>query len=215
MNIFEARTLFRESNDKRDPIALATAILYGDSIKTREALILQLIGAVAQHYAPKIKPIKRQTDRAWVASAMSKDETRPHICGVYVRDGWAHATDGHRIHSARADLRDGWIDPKTWEPIAKTDTFPPVDQCVPSDACTEPLGLSDFTGHTLTPFEETWALHLPGGAKMCFNAKYIVQAFGAMPLLYAPAPEKLGPLDPLKLESHNGKMRAVIMPRRP
>jgi hypothetical protein len=148
-------------------------------------------------------------DSWWVAQVVGTDDTRPWLYHVRTEPGKLIATDGHRLHLATDQnvVHKGYLDATTLTPVeapAPDIDFPPYEQVMPAmpeDA--ELVKLDDFT-----PVDRE-SVELAG---IRLNRRYVREAFAGSDVMRF---GRGGPLDPVRLESVDGKRVAVIMPMRP
>lgn len=62
----------------------------------------------------------------WVALAVGVRDVRTPLNYLYVKDGTAWGTDGHRAHWGATELADGYYDPRTLDPAPFSDPYPDV-----------------------------------------------------------------------------------------
>lgn len=80
-------------------------------------------------------PRKARTAEEWVAKAVNPKDHREYLHFVRVLNGYAMATDGHRVHTAPTDLINGWYDPKTLLRVDvpfSDDRFPQIYRVIPN-----------------------------------------------------------------------------------
>ena len=150
----------------------------------------------------------RRDPLAWVCLAVGTDENRPHICRAHSDGEWVAATDGHRIHRAQLHLPLGSVCPYTLEPLGIPAEFPLYEQCIPRyhtqwDIVSKGSFIVD---------EDEVHLATPQG-DVYYNKNYVYEALAGMREAYVSLAETR-PMDPLVLESIDGKRQAVIMPKR-
>jgi hypothetical protein len=169
----------------------------------------KLIGLVWLYFEPRPSQRAAKHDSYWVAQAVSTDENRPWIHCVRTEPGKLIATDGHRVHLATGQnvTSEGYLDATTLTPVeapAPGMDFPPYEQVMPAmSEGAELVKLEDFV-----PADRD-SVKLNG---VLFNRRYVREAFaGSDQMLFGIT----GALDPVRLESTDGKRVAVIMPLRP
>lgn len=69
-----------------------------------------------------------KTAEQWVCRAVATKDIRHYLNYMYVEDGQAYGTDGHRAHTAPTSLADGYYAPASLEPVDMDATFPNVQQ---------------------------------------------------------------------------------------
>jgi hypothetical protein len=143
--------------------------------------------------------------RYWVAQAVSKDDTRPHLHNVRCEPGKLIATDGHRLHIAEDDTNStytGFLEPITLTPFIDPDTqFPPygdIEKIAPP--ATKIVSFDDF---------EPMAKDIVKLGEVFFERRYIKEAFAGSETMKV---SESGPLDVARFEGEN--RTALIMPRR-
>jgi hypothetical protein len=169
----------------------------------------KLIGMVWLYFEQRPNHRAAKHDSWSVAQAVGTSEHRPWRWGVRTEPGKLIATDGHRMHlAAGQDVTDGgYLDATTLTPVeapAPGMDFPPYEQVMPAmPEGAELVKLDDFT-----PADRE-SVELAG---IRLNRRYVREAFaGSDAMRYG----RGGPLDPVRLESVDGKRVAVIMPMRP
>jgi hypothetical protein len=169
----------------------------------------KLIGMVWLYFERQPSAKAARSDAHWVAQAVSTDEDRPWIWCVRTEPGKLIATDGHRMHLATDQnvVSQGYLDATTLKPVeapAPGMDFPPYEQILP--AMPENAELVKLTDFTPVDRESVEVL----GIRL--NRRYVREAFAGSDAMRFGHD---GPLDPVRLESLDGKRVAVIMPMRP
>jgi hypothetical protein len=167
----------------------------------------ELIGMVWLYFEQRPNHRAAKHDSWWVAQAVGTSEHRPWLWCVRTEPSKLIATDGHRLHLATDQnvVSRGYLDATTLKPVEAPDvTFPPYEQVMPAmPEGAELVKLDDFT-----PVDRE-SVELAG---IRLNRRYVREAFaGSDAMRYGHG----GPLDPVRLESVDGKRVAVIMPMRP
>jgi len=70
------------------------------------------IDSLLRYFAPAL-PKRAKTAEQWVAKAVNPNDGRDYLRYVYVSNGVACGSDGHRVHRCRTTWPDGYYDPKT------------------------------------------------------------------------------------------------------
>lgn len=78
----------------------------GLGVETRD------LDALLLYFAPPVPKVAK-TPLEWVAKAAGDDVKRPWMAYIFVRKGYAMATDGHRAHRCKTDKADGYYHPAT------------------------------------------------------------------------------------------------------
>lgn len=169
----------------------------------------KLIGMVWLYFEQRPSQRAAGSDAHWVAQAVRTDGRRPWLWCVRTEPGKLIATDGHRLHLAVGQdvTSSGYLDATTLHPVEAPSSgmdFPPYEQVMPAmPEGAELVKLSDFV-----PVDRE-AVELAG---IRLNRRYVREAFaGSDAMRYGHD----GLLDPVRLESVDGKRVAVIMPMRP
>lgn len=122
------------------------------------------------------KPPKPVNDTMkWLSNACATayNEVRTVLKHIYIEQGKAYASDGHRLHCIDTDLSDGFYDPKTFEPVE-------ID-CKPyrfSEQFAERAGEKkcfDQSGFKRVVLADKISL-LNEDMEVCVNEKYLLQA---------------------------------------
>lgn len=169
----------------------------------------KLIGMVWLYFEQRPNQRAAGSDAHWVAQAVGTDETRQLMWCVRTEPGKLIATDGHRLHLATGQdvTSEGYLDATTLKPVEAPSPgmdFPPYDQLMPAmpeDA--ELVMLADFMPVDRESVELT-------GIRL--NRRYVREAFAGSDAMRFGHD---GPLDPVRLESLDGRRVAVIMSMRP
>jgi hypothetical protein len=169
----------------------------------------KLIGMIWLYFERQPSAKAARSDAHWVAQAVGTDEDRPWIWCVRTEPGKLIATDGHRMHLATGqDVTDGgYLDATTLKPVEAPSPgmdFPPYEQVMPAmPENAELVKLDDFV-----PVDRE-AVTLAG---IKLSRRYVREAFaGSDAMRFG----HVSPVEPVRLESVDGKRVAVIMPMRP
>lgn len=91
------------------------------------------LDAFINYFAPSVPKVPK-TAFEWVAKAVGINDIRSYLNFVYVEDGVAVATDGHRLHFANVDMPNGYYDARTGlEVTPDFGKFPEWRRVVPRD----------------------------------------------------------------------------------
>jgi len=63
-----------------------------------------------RHFTPTLKNSKVKTPEQWCKLAICKDQSRPALCNLLVKDGYMIVTDSRRLHITKTQLVDGVYD---------------------------------------------------------------------------------------------------------
>jgi hypothetical protein len=81
-------------------------------LKQGRPLAPDQIDSLLRYFAPAL-PKRAKTAEQWVAKAVNPNDGRDYLRYVYVSNGVACGSDGHRVHRCRTTWPDGYYDPKT------------------------------------------------------------------------------------------------------
>jgi hypothetical protein len=165
----------------------------------------KLVGLVWLYFEKNPSQKAASDLRYWVAQAVSKDDTKPHLHNVRCEPGKLIATDGHRLHIAEDDTNStytGFLEPITLTPFIDPDTqFPPygdIEKIAPP--ATKIVSFDDF---------EPMAKDVVKLGEVFFERRFIKEAFAGSETM------KVSEGDPLNVARFEGENRtALIMPRR-
>jgi len=133
------------------------------------------IDSLLLYFAPP-HPKRAKTDLQWVAKAAAGvHNARPELRYVYVRDGVAVATDGHRAHRAPTTLADGWYDPRTYARVVFDGKYPDLDSVTPDRAACQTIAVSDLERGTTDI--KTVYLRVSGGVAV--DERYLLDALNS------------------------------------
>lgn len=163
-----------------------------------------------------LKPpaVPAKTVYAWVAKAAAKKDLRKYLNYVYVNDGVAVATDGHRLHLAPSDLEPGMYDPKSGVKMWGLDTserdhpgrFPEYRRILPQ-AEVESVESANVE------IKERTKLFTPCNVTLFGKTANVNLEYWEQALLRCDRVAVREPQESLRLEGPNGEV-AVIMPVR-
>lgn len=169
-------------------------------------------------FAPTLPKVPK-TNFQWVAKAVaSSRDVREYLGYVYVdSNGFANATDGHRLHRAPVDpetFSEGYYDTKG-NSVRLDNTYPDVDRVIPVSGKPFHTSLSDIkyqhsdfaTGKMIAQFGDNGEVYVSKGYLMdALSCKKDVESDGF-------EATQNDALAPLKIDYGDGKL-AVIMPIR-
>lgn len=89
------------------------------------------VDALIRFFAPTL-PKKAKSAEQWVAKAAADQyEKREYLQYVYVENGRAYASNGHRAHRCKTALADGYYDPATLLPVDFDKPYPNIKAVFP------------------------------------------------------------------------------------
>jgi hypothetical protein len=83
------------------------------------------------YFAPA-RPKNPKTPEEWVATACGKTDVRYYLNYLYVVDGIAYGTDGHRLHWCETEFEAGYYDPAMLLPTECDGRYPDVKRVIPN-----------------------------------------------------------------------------------
>lgn len=86
------------------------------SLKEGKTLTVEEVDSLLLYFHPPKNKVAK-TAMEWVSLAVAINDVRFYLNYVYVHDGIATGTDGHRLHRAKVDLPNGYYCPKTLLPV--------------------------------------------------------------------------------------------------
>lgn len=92
-------------------------------LKHNQSLTDEQMDSLLLYFAPSAPKVAK-TAIEWVAKAAAKNDVRYYLNYIRVQDGYAYATDGHRMHRAVSDLPTGFYCPITLAQVDCDATYP-------------------------------------------------------------------------------------------
>lgn len=160
------------------------------------------IDSLINYFAPSV-PSTPKTAFQWVARAVAVNDIRQYLHFVHVSDGVMYATDGHRLHLAPTDLKNGYYDAKTGLPVDDKyirGRFPDIRRVIPKIETMKEQSAPGAHGTSVVKGKSVFTIEYDG---IIFDKKYVDDA----------APEKIY-TDHEKLRGANSFGECVIMFRK-
>jgi len=85
------------------------------------------LDSLINYFTPTIPKIPKTAEQ-WVAKACGTKDVRYYLNYLYVENGVAYGTDGHRMHWCDTKFDDGFYDPKTLLPTECDGKYPDVSR---------------------------------------------------------------------------------------
>lgn len=130
------------------------------------------IDSLINYFAPSV-PTTPKTAFQWVARAVAFNDVRKYLQYVFVADGVMVATDGHRLHHAATDLKNGFYDPKTGMLVEVDAKYPEWRRIIPKRAAMKAHTDSEEWNAILVPKTSIFAAKIGG---VHINKKYLDDA---------------------------------------
>jgi len=157
---------------RKDAFIMATKLMEGGELLETEKESLY------KYFSPALPKTAKEPWK-WVAKAVPTNDVRYYLNYLYSDGGRLIGTDGHRMHFIETDLKAGFYNPKTLDPITVDGRFPDIERVIPKKTNFKEYVLSDLV-HGSTPLiksGKTIEHVIIGKHKTHVNKDYLYQAF--------------------------------------